>query len=83
MSIGVPELQEPLIGLGFAETINEVENMVNQVDADGSGVIEFDEFLGIIKNADKDQGTREITDFFKKLTSGEIGSKDISFSLFV
>ena len=46
-------------------------------------MIEFDEFLGIIKKADKDEGTREITNFFKKLTSGEIGSKDISFSLFV
>jgi Ca2+-binding EF-hand superfamily protein len=53
------------------------------VDEDGSGLIEFDEFLGIIKKADKDEGTREITSFFKKLTSGEIGSKDISFSLFV
>jgi Ca2+-binding EF-hand superfamily protein len=28
MSIGVPELQEPLIGLGFADTVGEVETMV-------------------------------------------------------
>lgn len=51
-AIGVKELEDPLIGLGFAESWEEVEDLIKQVDDDGSGFIEFGEFLGIIKNSD-------------------------------
>jgi len=57
--------------------------MVMAVDDDGSGCIEFPEFLDILKNSGDNEATKEMTTFFKKLTTGEIGSKDISFSLFV
>ena len=50
-SIGVQELENPLIGLGFAENKTEIEEMVAEIDADGSGQIEFDEFLLILKNS--------------------------------
>jgi Ca2+-binding EF-hand superfamily protein len=33
----VNELEHPLIGLGFAETKKQVEEMIEKVDADGSG----------------------------------------------
>jgi len=56
-SIGIDELEEPLIGLGIANTREEVEEMVMAVDDDGSGMIEFEEFLGIIAN--KGGGTEE------------------------
>ena len=82
-SIGIDELQEPLIGLGFANSLDEVQDMVDAVDDDGSGCIEFPEFLGILKNSGDSESTKEMTTFFKKLTTGEIGSKDISFTLFV
>mmetsp|Transcript_10311 Transcript_10311/g.15761 ORF Transcript_10311/g.15761 Transcript_10311/m.15761 type:complete len:105 (-) Transcript_10311:264-578(-) len=36
-SIGVPELENPLIGLGFASSRREIEEMVAGVDEDGSG----------------------------------------------
>ena len=36
-SIGIDELEEPLIGLGFADTREEIIDMINQVDDDGSG----------------------------------------------
>ena len=36
-SIGIDELETPLIGLGFAESREEVEDMVRVVDEDGSG----------------------------------------------
>ena len=36
-SIGIDELETPLIGLGFADTREEVEEMVADVDEDGSG----------------------------------------------
>ena len=42
-SIGLDELEEPLIGLGIAQTREEVENMINDVDDDGE--ISFPEFL--------------------------------------
>ena len=34
--------------------------MIKEVDADGSGMIEFDEFLMIIKNSDADEKTSKI-----------------------
>lgn len=36
-SIGIDELETPLIGLGFADTREQVEEMVKDVDEDGSG----------------------------------------------
>lgn len=42
------ELEEPLIGLGLADTKEEVEAMIDAVDDDKSGQIEFEEFLSII-----------------------------------
>ena len=72
-SIGIEELQEPLIGLGFADKVEEVEEMVALVDEDGSGMIEFNEFLDII-NSDNNEKTQAITKFFKDLTSGKYGN---------
>jgi len=56
---------------------------VDAVDEDKSGCIEFDEFIGIIKNSGKNKSTQDITEFFEKLTTGGFDMKDISFSLFV
>lgn len=56
--------------------------MVALVDEDGSGMIEFNEFLDII-NSDSNVKTQAITKFFKDLTSGKYGNQDISFALFV
>ena len=69
-SIGIEELQEPLIGLGFADTLEQVQELVDAVDEDKSGCIEFDEFIGIIKNSGKNKSTQDITEFFEKLTTG-------------
>jgi Ca2+-binding EF-hand superfamily protein len=51
--IDIDELEEPLIAFGLCETREEVINLVKQVDLDGNGTIEFDEFLLILKNAGK------------------------------
>jgi Ca2+-binding EF-hand superfamily protein len=53
-SIGIDELEEPLIGLGFAANRDEVQEMIDLVDEDGSGQIEFNEFLLILKNSSTD-----------------------------
>ena len=54
----------PLIGLGLVETIDDVEEMVLAVDEDGSGNIEFPEFLDIVKNKNGNEKTKVITEFF-------------------
>jgi len=43
--LGIEELENPLIGLGFADSREEIEKMILDVDDDGSGKIEFEEFL--------------------------------------
>ena len=50
---------------------------MNKVDTSGSGEIEFDEFLAILK------GGGETSQFFKDMSKGKIGSKDLSFNIIV
>ena len=67
----------PLIGLGLVDTVQEVQNLIDRVDEDGSGEIEFDEFLHIIYNLSGSPGKAEspgintTSKFFKDLTSGK------------
>ena len=56
-AISIDQLEQPLIGLGFADTRDEVERMIEMVDEDGSGKIELDEFMLIIKNTTADEKT--------------------------
>ena len=48
-SIGVDEIKGPLIGLGLCNSVEEVQNLVDLVDEDKSGLIEFNEFLDGVK----------------------------------
>lgn len=82
-SIGAEELMDPLIGLGFAENIHQVVEMIDKVDDDKSGQIEFPEFLKIIKGNENDESTKKITIFFKDLCQGKFGKKEVSFPVFV
>ena len=66
------QLEDPLIGLGFAESRDDVQEMIDLVDEDKSGKIEFGEFLSIIKNADGNEKTVKINKFFKDLTTGNL-----------
>ena len=52
--------------------------MVDKVDDDGSGVIEFAEFLDIVNGASAEEG---VNVFFKKMANGKIGNKDLSFGV--
>ena len=77
-SIGLEELEDPLIGLGFAPNRQDVEDMIREVDEDMD--IEFPEFLAIIKNSkggsggggggQAASGSSDINDFFKQMTAG-------------
>ena len=50
-SIGIDEIKVPLIGLGLVDSIEEVEDLMRLVDEDGSGLIEFEEFLSYLVQA--------------------------------
>ena len=85
-SIGVEELEDPLIALGLVDNRQEVQQIVKLVDEDGSQQIEFEEFLKIIRGGDQvksasqgtskqsgaQKGTDTIFSFFKKLTTGKL-----------
>lgn len=81
-AIGIEELEDPLIGLGFADNRSQVQQMIDMVDQDGSGMIEFNEFLAIIKN-DRDPQIAKINKFFKDMASGHLAQQDLSFNLLV
>lgn len=78
-SIGVEEIKGPLIGLGLVDSIEEVKKLVDCVDEDGSGMIEFGEFLDIVRNASGDAKARVITNFFKDLTNGKYQTGGLAF----
>ncbi|OMJ82710.1 hypothetical protein SteCoe_16535 [Stentor coeruleus] len=80
--IGFKELEDPLIALGLAETRQQVEEMVRSVDFDGSGYIEFEEFLTILKGS---RGNAAIANFFKGLIEGTLikDAKTLPFKLVV
>lgn len=54
-SIGIEELEKPLISLGLCNSREDVKAILAEVDEDGSGQIEFKEFLGIIKKAQNEK----------------------------
>lgn len=82
-SIGVNEIQVPLIGLGLCDKIEEVEELVLAVDDDGSGEIEFPEFLDIVKGKSGGEKTKVITEFFQSLTNGKFDTKEIAFPNYI
>ncbi|EGR31209.1 hypothetical protein IMG5_115710, partial [Ichthyophthirius multifiliis] len=79
-SIGVEELEDPLIALGLAQNREEVQKLIDQVDQDGSGDIEFTEFLTIMSSVQKNDKNKKnddseksaIFDFFKKMMTGKL-----------
>lgn len=85
-AIGIDELEDPLIGLGLAENREEVMEMIAAVDEDGSNMIEFGEFLAIIKGSAGSGATEKaakINKFFKDMTTGKLASEGISFKMSV
>ena len=82
--MGVDQLEEPFISLGLAFSREDVNHLIQCVDDDGSGKIEFNEFLRIIHNKSKKKSkgknNENIKNFFKQLTSnGFQGLNNFSF----
>ena len=57
--------------------------MVEAVDEDGSGEIEFPEFLDIVKGKGGSEKTKVITEFFQALTNGQFDTKEIAFPNYI
>lgn len=55
--------------------------MIMAVDDDRSGQIEFEEFLGIIQNSEDGEASAKINMFFKDMSNGKIGNKNLSFGI--
>jgi len=73
-SIGIDELEDPLIALGLVSSRDEVLKLISDVDADGSGNIEFPEFLMIMSNIKNKSGDEEsvLYNFFKAMINGKL-----------
>lgn len=75
--MGVEQLKEPFISLGLANSKDDVNALIDSVDDDCSGRIEFDEFLRIIHNKSKkkEKGNEKITTFFKNLANNNVSKE--------
>lgn len=69
--IDVEELEDPLIALGLAQSHEEVVKLVDSVDDDHSGHIEFKEFLHIMNSVKNEEDSEKspIFVFFKSNSS--------------
>jgi calmodulin len=65
-SISIKELATVMRSLGQSPTEQELQNMIDEVDEDGIGTIDFKEFLGLMakKMEDKDS-ENDLVDAFK------------------
>ena len=73
-AISVSELTSAMVSLGFDQKHEAIFNMVTELDADGSGEIEFDEFLEMMTARISDKNSREeIEKVFKLFDSDRTG----------
>jgi calmodulin len=67
--------------MGQNPTDAELQQMINEVDADGNGLIDFAEFVTLMarkmNNTDKDAEIREAFNVFDKDGSGKISSEEL------
>ena len=69
-ALGVDELYEPLLALGLVENKKQVYEMMIKVDTNKSGLIEFEEFIKIIK---QNSGVNDtLVMFFKDLSNDKL-----------
>merc|ERR1711912_224872 len=81
-AISVNELTSAMQSLGFDVKHAVVYNMVSDLDADGSGEIEFGEFLDVMTAKISDKNTKEEIDrifkLFDKDRNGTLEADDLS-----
>lgn len=80
-SITTKELSTVIRSLGQNPTESEIQDMINEVDTDGNGTIDFREFLDLmahkIKDLDSDEELREAFKVFDKDQNGYISAAEL------
>lgn len=80
-SIDLEELAEVFRALGQTPSTEEIQDIIKEVDIDGSGQIDFDEFLQVIARqeaeADNDEEMLEAFKAFDKDNDGFITAKEL------
>ena len=79
--ITIKELDQIMKNLGQSPTEAELQYMINEVDIDGSGTIDFKEFLGIMmkkmKETDSEDELIEVFKIFDSDGNGLINSNEL------
>ena len=77
-TISAPELRQCLRSIGQNFTENEVKKMINEIDQDGNGEIDFDEFLLLMAQTMNDGGgNQKLIDLFECFDRDGEGSIDL------
>jgi len=80
-TISTKELGMVMNSLGQKPTPQELENMIREVDIDGNGEIDFDEFLTMmakkLKETDLEEDIREAFRVFDNKASGTISTQEL------
>ncbi|XP_042400122.1 calmodulin-like isoform X2 [Zingiber officinale] len=78
--ISLGELSTIINSLGLRPTKDELQEMISEVDADGSGAIEFEEFLNLMvrkmKESDSEEELKEAFKVFDKDQNGFISKNE-------
>ncbi|XP_059090231.1 neo-calmodulin-like isoform X1 [Tigriopus californicus] len=84
-AIDTKELTSLLRSMGQNPTDSQVHDMINEIDVDGSGVVEFEEFVKFItrlmKNIDPENEVREAYRRFDPDNEGVIRVEELRFVL--
>ncbi|XP_042400121.1 calmodulin-like isoform X1 [Zingiber officinale] len=79
--ISLGELSTIINSLGLRPTKDELQEMISEVDADGSGAIEFEEFLNLMvrkmKESDSEEELKEAFKVFDKDQNGFISKNEL------
>ena len=82
-SISSVELGKVLQSLGQKPSENELQDMINEVDVDGSGSVEFAEFVILMTNKvreiSKQDEIKEAFNVLDKDKDGKLSSKEIKY----
>jgi calmodulin len=79
--ITIKELGEIMKNLGQTPTETELQDMINEVDIDGNGNIDFKEFLGLMarkmRDTDTDEELIEAFKVFDRDCNGQITAQEL------
>jgi len=86
-SITTNELGSVMHSLGCRTTFYELESFVHQIDDDGNGTIEFEEFVRLMverlqkHTADEDDDLRKAFEVFDRDHDGYVSAKDLKLAM--